>query len=627
MKGAKIAGNVFLQRAADHGALDMDDFDAFLSERGWDWRALSRGDYGITREEALYLFVLTDPVRWAETFLIEPDTGNPYQFFDYQRTSLRSWRQNVVHQDGAEVGKTREIVVLTLWACCTSMGGTVANPSILIAAPQQTHLDEIIMAIEEQVGATEGGSAKGRVLSHFWAKPKRTPHTMHRFLAPNPVNPARPSVSRVYYRPAGHDGEAFRGVHVNALGLMDEAAKLKSKLHFSEFFRAMMPTAATRFYSVPDGDNSSGFYAMTQSAVIDLPQDQPGRRLFHWPKTLMPAPFFTPERELQWVRDYGGRTSEGYVRNVLGQHGQVNSPVWAWELLLANVHQIHNYRAIALQVDGKQGVLNVTVRQIKLQLSTNQKIGQDEYIADLALPLDEFTSGSDDARREHMRALLRQFVMPDDLGTWVAGADLGESNDPTEIIVSEQVGEGAHSTLRDVIRINAQGLPYHMQRELIFCLHEMFAHRIRWGVDLGSAGTVVVKDLQTMDAYLDANFDETLAGFQFAGAVECIDEQGNALTETDTDGQEKTVRTNAKHWATQCITQRLQRYGYAMPYDSQPLNWMANHKSKQGARHVIYDKKDDHNIDARRLQMLALLFANHTYADVFSVSAHTRAAA
>ena len=41
--------------------------------------------------------------------------GGLWQYFDYQKPSLRYYAGDVVHQDGAEVGKTREIVTLYHW--------------------------------------------------------------------------------------------------------------------------------------------------------------------------------------------------------------------------------------------------------------------------------------------------------------------------------------------------------------------------------------------------------------------------------------------------------------------------------------------------------------------------------
>lgn len=551
-----------LRAMADRGVFDADDFERWLCDQGMAWQALDRGAYGVTVEEALMHFVMVCPVRWAETYLVEPKTGDPYRLFDYQRDSIRAWQQNVIHQDGAEVGKTREITVLILWACCTSVGGTIANPWILVGAPQQTHLDEIILAIEEQVGA-DGERASGSFLSQFWAKPKRTPHMMQRFIGPNPINPARPSVSRVYYRPAGHDGEAFRGVHVNAFALMDEAAKLKRAVQWTEFWRALEPGCRSRVYSVPDGDTSSGYFQQTQGAVENLPVSEPGTRLFRWPKTMMPPPFWTPERDAEFIRRYGGRHSSGYQRNVLGLHGQAENPVWPMELLLPNITDVPLYRVIELSADHTARELAVRVRAIDLAMVDGRKSPADRIIVDTLLALDEFVTGTDASRRAAMQRLVREHVPAGGAGVYWVGADLGESNDPTEILLSEELGP----RLVDRVRVKARGLPYHAQRELIYALSGVFGHRPHWGVDLGAAGTVVVKDLQTLDDYSDARFDETLTGFQFSASVDCLDEQGFALRDPGAeDGDDKVLRAPAKHHATQLITARLQANGYAMTW-------------------------------------------------------------
>lgn len=604
------------------GAWDPADFEAWLSDRQWTWQALDRGDYGLTLDEALLAYTFECPVRFCETFLVEPDTGGPYQLFDYQRESLLAWDQDVVHQDGAEVGKTREIVVLIIWACCTSVGGRIANPSILVGAPQQTHLDEIIMAVEEQMGAQTNGEAKGTWLSQFWAKPKRTPHTMLRFQAPNPINPGRPSVARVYFRPAGHDGEAYRGVHVNAFGLVDEAAKKKRAVQWSEFWRALKPGCRSRVYSVPDGDSSSEFYKLTQRATLGLPHGEPGTRLFRWPKTLMPPPFWDAEREALMIKRFGSRTDPGYIRNVLGEHGQAENPVWSWDTVLPCVREVPEYRAIYLRADLKTQQLAIEVRRVELTVVQGRKAPQEHHLLDISEPLGPYLDQGDDTRRQAWQQLILEHVNALDGVLW-AGADLGERNDPTEIIISRELGP----VLRDQVRVHASGLPYQAQRELIHALSTASGHRMRWGVDLGSAGTVVVRDLQTLDAYAAAEFAETMSGFQFAGVVDCIGEDGEALTEHTPDGDPRTVRAPSKHWATQCITARLQSLGYAMAYDAQVLAWMTNHTAKSGTKWPIYAKHDDHAIDARRVQMLAMLYADGWgVADVFSSGVHRRAA-
>ena len=612
-----------LRAMEERGVFAPLEFDEWLCARGWAWQSLDRGDYGVGLDEALFMFVVEDPVRWCETFLLDSRTGKPWKFFDYQRASLRAWRQDAVHQDGAEVGKTREIVCLVLWGQCTSMGMTVARPYMLIGAPQQTHLDEIILAVEEQVGAQEGGDAKGSVLSSFWRKPKRTPHTMHRFVTP-PINGESPGCGRVYYRPAGHDGEAFRGVHVNALCLMDEAAKLKRAVQWSEFWRSAEPGCMKRVYSVPDGDRSTEFFRITQQAVIDLPEHRNGWRLFHWPKTIMPDPFWSADRDAGFVKLFGGRHTPGYKRNVLGEWGEAENPVWNWDVVLPNVVDVPDYRVIKITADTQRAQLVVEVKRIELGIVEGRKHGTEHWLADVAMDLAPFVSRSDDERREAMRALLREHIVGASRGVFWAGADLGESNDPTEILISEEVGP----RLRDAVRISARGLPYHAQRELIYALQELYGGLPHWGVDLGAAGTVVVKDLQTLEAYASMRFDECMTGFQFSNAVDCIDERGEALRDPKDEDGEAVVRAPAKHWSTQCITQRLQACGYAMAYDGEVLNWMTNHTAREGAKWPIYAKKDDHAIDARRMQMLRKLYdETGGYVDIFSIGVHDRRAA
>lgn len=610
----------------DRGVYDVDEFDAWLSGQGWGWKALERGDYGITVDEALVLYTFEDPLRWSETFLFEPDSGEPYRFWNYQRPSVRAWMQDVIHQDGAECGKTREIIALIAWAGCTAVGGRIANPWSLVAAPQQTHLDEIILALEEQFGVADGAGQK-TLIQHFWLKPKKTPHVMHRFLAPNPVRPDKPSIARTYYRPGAHDGESFRGIHVNAFGFFDEAAKVKNKVIFSEFWRALKPGCRARVYSVPDGDRGSEYFRLTQTAVENLKPGKNGYRLFRWQQTMKPAPFWSPERDAEMVRRFGGRNTPGYQRNVLGEHGQAENPVWPWGVLLPNVVDRPDYRVIKLHADHEADVLSVEVARVALSMEGGRKVGTYDALLDDARSLRPLLRGNDAGRREAMREILRPYVAGASQGVFWGGADLGERNDPTEIILSEEVG----TELRDLVRIRAIGFPYHLQEELIAALDGLFGHLPFWGADLGSAGTTVVKDLCSVDRFAECRFEGRLVGFHFQQSVECIGEDGEALQEEDRrTGEQRILAAPAKHWATQCISARLQAGGYAMPYDPDVLNAMATQTAREGAKWPIYSKQDDHIPDARRQQMLRRLrsLQEDGYGvDVFSVSLHERSAA
>lgn len=608
----------------DRGIAYPAEFERWLEARGWAYQRLERGDYGMSVENALLLCTLEDPVLWATAFLVEPDTGEPYSLWDYQKASIRSYLQDVVHEDGAEVGKTREITVLALWTCITGMGGRIRNPSILIGAPMQVFLDDIARAIEHQAGVADGAEWKSP-LREFWLEPIRTPHKLFRLRCLNPMQPDRPTMAEIHFRPAGHDGESFRGVHVNALAIMEEAAKCKAKVQWTEFYRSMKPGCRLRVYSVPDGDRSTEYHRLCTEAVEDLPSNVAGFRKFRWPKTLMPAPFWSEERRKYFVKLFGGADTPGYKRNVLGEWGDAENPVIRWDVLLPNVVPLPDYRKIVIGADGGAGQLLVEAARVELIFNEGSKAGREAVDVDAAYDLQDFIGESDTTRRNAWADLLAPQVAHIEPGRkYVAGGDLGERNDPTELVVSEDVG----GRLRDVLRVKARGLPYHAQEELIYQLDAATGHSCLWGLDLGSAGTAVVKNLLNRDAYADANFDGRLIGFHFQEAVECVGEDGTTLEQADSDGNTVVIKAPAKHWATVCVVERMQNRGYQLPYDTDVLNDYTSHTAREGTKWPIYAKKNDHTIDARRMQMLRLLREYDGGApDVFSGSTYDRRAA
>lgn len=219
-------------------------FDGYLESRGWSWHQLARGELPLSFEDIQFGLICSDPVLWSRAFLKEPDTEEPYEYWDYQLESVRYWG-DVIHSDGAEVGKTREIGNLLLWRAFTRSGR-----SSLVGAPEQIHLDEIIDYCNEQMFVLSPQLGKGL------RKHKKHPH--HVFYFHNRY--------KIYFSPGGFDGTGFRGKHVNDLCVMDEAAKIKNPDIWREFWRAAKPEAIFRIYSVPDGDRGTVFYQLKQRA-------------------------------------------------------------------------------------------------------------------------------------------------------------------------------------------------------------------------------------------------------------------------------------------------------------------------------------------------------------------------
>ena len=333
--------------------------DALLRRKRWSWQALERGDLKLGDEvldvdRLQWWLINADPVLWVETNLVNKpeDGGGLWSLFPYQRPSMR-FRGHVVHQDGAEVGKSREIVGLLLWGCLAAERG-----SVLVGSALDGDLDEIWEEVEWQLTANPFLNDSLRT---------RTTKPYRRLTWRNGL--------RVLFRPAGHDGRAYRGIHVRGWLLHDEAAKVVNPRSWAEFWRAAKPGCEIRIYSVPTGDRLCTFQRIADNAVPAesvVPADTPrlvieqllrpttaatpegvralardlGGRIwvrFHWPKTIMPAPFWSEDRRQEFIAFYGGPDEPGYVHNVLGLPGDPEYSLFPERLLKPALTWIPDY--------------------------------------------------------------------------------------------------------------------------------------------------------------------------------------------------------------------------------------------------------------------------------------------
>ena len=265
--------------------------DALLRRNRWSWQALERGDLKLGDEildvdRLQWWLINADPVLWVETNLVNKpeDGGGLWKLFPYQRPSLR-FRGHVVHQDGAEVGKSREIVGLLLWGCLAAERG-----STLVGSALDGDLDEIWEEVEWQLSANPFLASSLR---------NRTTKPYRRLTWRNGL--------RMLFRPAGHDGRAYRGIHVRGFLLHDEAAKVVNPRSWSEFWRAAKPGAEIRIYSVPTGDRLCTFQRIADNAVPAesiVPADTPELAI----EQLLRPGASIAEGTRTLARDLGGRT-------------------------------------------------------------------------------------------------------------------------------------------------------------------------------------------------------------------------------------------------------------------------------------------------------------------------------
>ena len=596
---------------------------------GLEIEGLLRGQYYGTDGNQLsidhYALWLTSsrPHLWANMNLIEPDTMQPYEFWHYQLESVNHRRGDVQHKDGAEVGKTREIITLLLWSSSTLhnlelfdvYGSPMRRVESLVGAPLQGHLSDIIDAICEQIELKPHLQA---ICGKSWHQ--KAPYHKMTFTHGD-------GRGIIHFRPGGIAGGAFRGVHVNALGILEEAALLKSPKHWSEFKRALKPTATWRTYSVPDGDRDCKFYERNQSS---MPWEEfkrrhpngwtgkgkPPRVLFTWGKPQMPAPFWSDERRREFIDDFGGEDSPGYQQNVLGNDGDRANCVFPHATFAACLADIIEFRRLKI-------LANRSERTISVELSSFEVVQGGEGRAVILYERTEDVPQWDghEAWRDIAERIVFEAFGHIGRGNHWAGADLGESQDPTEFLIAEE----RINTLRRHTRLQMKGVSYHMQAEFLTAIDKLIdpdAERPCWGIDEGNAGRAVIGTLQKDDRFIDRDFENRIMPIQFGSAFDAVDLEGDQIIDRKSD---KPLRCNGKELGSELLLMAMQKRKSQYPPDPEMVNIYTSQVFRQGPRWKTYPNKNDHLVDADRVMIINKVLSDSLGGhDAFACGAHRR---
>ena len=633
--------------------------DALLRRNRWSWQALERGDLKLGDQvldidRLQWWLVNADPVLWVETNLVNKpeDGGGLWSLFPYQRPSMR-FRGHVVHQDGAEVGKSREIVGLLLWGCLAAERG-----SVLVGSALDGDLDEIWEEVEWQLTANPFLDDSLRT---------RTTKPYRRLTWRNGL--------RVLFRPAGHDGRAYRGIHVRGWLLHDEAAKVVNPRSWAEFWRAAKPGCEIRIYSVPTGDRLCTFQRIADNAVpadsivpADIPalvieqllrpttsatpesvralaRDLGGRIWvrFHWPKTIMPAPFWSEDRRQEFIAFYGGPDEPGYVHNVLGLPGDPEYSLFPERLLKPALTWIPDYLSLSFRWDSRAGQLDGLSRRLNPSYPWGEEaqsrpagrgrsedgaqLSEDEgrvrehrpqpapgpwpaddeeaegeptlqpYLSVLQDTLDVSTWDRWDAeqRRQTIADLAGFFIRPIP-GDLTAGVDVGSAT-VTEILIERR--NGLADTV--VLRLHLTSWNWYAQRDFILALDSILAPAGGWGIDATGVGRVLV-DL------LAPELGDRLSGYVFNRATAALDPSTGEAQLDPATGRE--ILISYKELGTQLLERRLHGRGLELPFDPEVRHLLANHTYSQSGESRRFSKVNDHLVDALRVAELRKLTAD-----------------
>jgi len=401
----------------------------------------------LSQMEDILFKVITSPKLWGEAFLLNRD-GTPRRYRDYQKEDLECRDARVVHMDGRAVGKTVDLSTLALYFAFVRKG-----KSALVAAPYQGHLDTIIEEVEFQLEhsdilrASLARNAKGN------PKIKRQPYFEVEFT----------NNSKIYFRPAGDRGNAFRSLHVDYL-FVDEAAWLPDEA-WNALRQCLNAGGVFRVYSTPNGLRDNAYYRITQSKEW---------KRFHWPSWT--APDWSEAREKDLLEFYGGRDTPGWQHEVAGEHGKPSYGAFVVAQIIRALTVLPDYRKVVVTGEALEGCDTEEQVRERLEMILNLCGGNGKY--------------------------------------WLGG-DLGYTSDPTELLLFE---EDAEENLSLSLRIHAERVAYPVITEIVALIDRLYAP-LGIGVDRGGNGMSVVQELLGLDKYRDRHFAGRLMGYDFGGSM------------------------------------------------------------------------------------------------------------
>ncbi len=481
--------------------------------------------------------MLSSPILWGQHYLMNRD-GSPREYWPHQMEDLECKERNIIHLDGRGVGKSVCLTTDVLHFAFTNYG-----VQGLIAAPHQGHLDTLIEEIEFQIDSNPKLMASVDINKYGKPKIKRSPYFRLEFT----------NGSILYFRPAGAYGESFRSLHVERIWV-DEGAWLTEKA-WKALRQCLKAEGVLRIYSTPSGMRNTVYYRLTSSKQF---------KVFHWPSWINPD--WNDERKSELLEFYGGPNSVGWQHEVAGEHGKPSYGAF-------NIEHLNQCRYEMPDSDEELENQDIPVyRKVSI-------CGDD-------------LSDCETEEHSYDRLELLLNLMPQTGVFWIGG-DLGYTNDPTEIVVFQEMQIRGRPVTVLVLRLHLEHVSYpHIAQGI--SLLERYYVPAGIGVDNGGNGLAVVQELLTLDKYKSLQFEGRLKGYDFGGTT----------TLTTDDGREFRKRT--KEHMTTLINGALQKKQLMFPAsDSEIEDQFTTQTYTLANGNVIYSKGNDHIIDAVRCAMLA----------------------
>lgn len=508
----------------------------------------------LTDEELYLVAILLDEtgVDLAE-FLWEDTEESPdgcYRLWPFQWQWVHSDQPYEIDAMARQLGKSFSVV----WK---AMAFAIQQPNqeMLITAPELNHLDLLTSKIEIAFTSC-------RLL--FDLRPrsinnglKKSPHWTLRMQNNATI------ITRLPHR----DGSGVKGVHPVVIEL-DEVQDYPNKgyTELIETIKTNAPGMSWRVHGVSKGVGRDLHYELSQGK-------NEGHRFFVHHYIAAHRPGWTDEERQVKIKQYGGdETHPDYQRNVLGLPADSGSTLFVTSRLIACVRMRESEWAIEYNED--------VYTKLKVSDALVSRVENIESLLDMNFA--------------HLDETYRSY--------W-GGADIGFTNDPTEILIFGSLRSGVDRLL---LRVRLERISASDQVKVIRFIFDFFGTRLkRFGMDRTGNGLPLFQILKD-----EKSIASRIAGYNFS------EKRPVEFDDREPRGNEKpedlVIMRNVKDYATDELRKLIDGKKLELPFDDELL------KEWQGqTAYIVRTSPDDdgvkrkygggdcHSLDGARMYIAA----------------------
>lgn len=433
------------------------------------------GPWSLDDDDLLLIALLQDPIYATELLWQDPtnkDYGRAHRWRDYQYPLCRPRSNYQGHATARNVGKTYSIQAKAFIHAFRRHGD-----AMLLGAPELIHLLPLTDAVEARIRDC-------RLTRDFLDTRGGQTGFTHRPFGVNYLDG-----TKIYGRIPRLTGTGFKGMHESDM-ILDEAQDLTERA-WTEAHETVSkdvvdpdgnPDFHYEYYGVHSGARDTGFFKRSAHGGFDIVQI-----------TAMQRPSWSAAEKEAAKAAYGGTDSPDYRRNVLGEPGAAASVYFVISRLVACVDQNR---------ESRYNQHEYAHRELRA-----------EEVAAAGVPIAELLD------------------LPAGLKDVYAGADLGLTNSPTEIVIFHEgiFGTGKHRERRLKL-VRRYRLQRFRQREIVetwLAIGYFYGAALQgFGIDSTGLGFPIVQAMED-DQAAPAHLLDVTRGYFFNAKVPVAVDQRN----------------------------------------------------------------------------------------------------